>query len=127
MSDRCTVGEPHGSPTDAAPRTVNRIGFRLRVRPELIDDYRSHHREVWPEMLAALRRCGWHNYSLFLDDDGSLFGYFESPGTLADAVSAMQSEPVNERWQTLMAPYFLDDGDAADQQMRALGEVFHLE
>ena len=72
-------------------------------------------------------RCGWHNYSLFLDDDGTLFGYFETPGTLDDAVAAMQSEPVNERWQALMAPYFVDRDAPADQQMRALDEVFHLD
>ena len=42
----------------------------------------------------------------------------------------MQSEPVNDRWQELMAPYFAaSDGGAdapADQQMRPLDEVFHL-
>jgi L-rhamnose mutarotase len=105
---------------------MNRVGFRLQVRPELIDEYRRHHRDVWPEMRAALQRCGWHNYSLFLDDDGTLFGYVETPGTLADAVAAMDSEPINERWQTLMQPYFVDAGPA-DKQMRALDEVFHLE
>jgi L-rhamnose mutarotase len=105
---------------------MNRVGFRLRVRRELLDEYRRHHREVWPEMRAALQRCGWHNYSLFLDDDGTLFGYFETPGTLDDAVAAMESEPINERWQALMQPYFVDAG-AADKQMRALDEVFHLE
>ncbi len=46
---------------------LNRIAFRLRVRPELIDEYRRHHAEVWPDIRAALERCGWHNYSLFLD------------------------------------------------------------
>jgi L-rhamnose mutarotase len=39
----------------------------------------------------------------------------------------MQSRPVNERWQTLMAPYFLDSSNAADHQMRALDQIFHLE
>jgi len=105
---------------------MNRIGFRLQVRRELLDDYRQHHEVVWPEMREALHRCGWHNYSLFLDRDGTLFGYFETDGTLADAVQSMQSEPVNERWQALMAPYFVDDGTAGDRQMRALDEVFHL-
>ena len=76
-------------------------------------------------MRAALQRCEWHNYSLFLDDDGTLFGYFETPGTLEDAVAAMESEPVNELWQALMQPYFVDAA-AADKQMRALDEVFHL-
>ena len=105
---------------------LNRIAFRLQVRPERIDEYRAHHAEVWPEMREALQRCGWHRYSLFLDADGTLFGYFETPGTLEDAVSAMQAEPVNERWQALMAPYFVADAAPADKQMRSLDEVFHL-
>jgi L-rhamnose mutarotase len=108
-------------------RPTNRVGFRLHVRPELIDEYRAHHADVWPEMLEALRRSGWHNYSLFLDDDGTMFGYFETTGTLADAVAAMQHEPINARWQALMAPYFATGDSPADQQMRALDEVFHLQ
>jgi L-rhamnose mutarotase len=102
----------------------HRVAFRLQVRPELLDEYRAHHEAVWPEMLDALRRCGWHHYSLFLDDDGTLFGYFETPGSLDEAVAAMQEEPINARWQELMAPYFA--GTPADLQMRALPEVFHL-
>ena len=105
---------------------MNRVAFRLQVRPELIDEYRAHHAAVWPEMREALQRCGWHNYSLFLDGDGVLFGYFETPDTLAAAVAAMQDEPVNARWQALMAPYFATGDTPADQQMHALEEVFHL-
>ena len=70
---------------------MHRIGFRLQVRPELLDEYRAHHADVWPEMREALRRSGWHTYSLFLDDDGTLFGYFETEGTLEEAVAAMQA------------------------------------
>jgi L-rhamnose mutarotase len=106
---------------------IKRIGFRLQVHPARIDAYRAHHAAVWPEMLAALRRCGWQNYSLFLDDDGSLFGYFETTGTLQDSVTAMQNEPINERWQALMGPYFVTGEAPADQQMRELDEVFHLD
>ena len=105
---------------------LNRVAFRLQVRTDTIDEYRRHHADVWPEMRAALTRCGWHNYSLFLDRDGTLFGYFETTGSLDDAIAAMQREPVNERWQALMAPYFVADAAPADQQMRAIDEVFHL-
>ena len=38
----------------------------------------------------------------------------------------MQAEPVNERWQALMAPYFVAGDGPADRQMHALEEVFHL-
>ena len=110
-----------------APRPpLNRIAFRLQVRRDLLEEYRHHHAAVWPEMRDALERCGWHRYSLFIDDDGTLFGYFETPGTLQDAVAAMQREPVNERWQALMGPYFVTGTTPADQQMRELSEVFHL-
>ena len=68
---------------------MNRFGFTLKVRAGMLDEYRRHHEAMWPEMLDALRRAGWHDYSLFLRPDGTLFGYVESPGTLADAQAAM--------------------------------------
>jgi L-rhamnose mutarotase len=107
--------------------SVNRFGFTLKVRPEMAGEYRRHHAAVWPEMLDALRRAGWHNYSLFLREDGTLFGYVETPATLADARAAMASEPVNERWQAMMAPFFEGSGLPADQMMEELQEVFHLQ
>jgi len=45
---------------------TQRICFRLHIRPERRDEYVRRHREVWPDMLEALRRTGWRNYSLFL-------------------------------------------------------------
>ena len=45
---------------------MERVCFLLRVRPERLDEYKARHREVWPEMLDALRESGWRNYSLFL-------------------------------------------------------------
>jgi L-rhamnose mutarotase len=106
---------------------VPRVGFTLKVRADRLDEYRRRHAAVWPEMLDALRRAGWHNYSLFLRDDGTLFGYVETPAGLDEARAAMAAEPVNARWQTEMAPFFEGDGLPADQQMHELEEVFHLD
>lgn len=106
---------------------MKRIAFTLQVRPDRLGDYRSHHESVWPEMLDALRRHGWHRYSLFLRDDGLLVGYFETTGTFEEALAGMADEEVNERWQALMAPFFEGDGSAADTQMTELDEIFHLD
>lgn len=106
---------------------MKRIGFVLKVRAELIPEYRRRHEQVWPEMRDALSRTGWHNYTLFMRADGMLFGYFETPDSLAAALDGMSREEVNSRWQAEMAPFFEGTGGAADTMMDELVEVFHLD
>ena len=107
---------------------MNRIGFLLKVKQDRIDEYKEHHRNVWPEMLDALRRNGWRNYSLYMKEDGALFGYFETDGDLQSAVDAMAREEVNTKWQELMAPFFeTPDGTKADEILIELEEVFHTD
>ena len=106
---------------------MQRVGFILKVRRERLDEYKARHREVWPEMQAALRETGWHNYSLFLREDGMLFGYLETPDFEA-AKAGMATKEVNDRWQTEMAPFFEAlEGQAPDESMIPLEEVFHLD
>jgi L-rhamnose mutarotase len=107
---------------------MKRVGFVLKVKQHLIDDYKEHHRHVWQEMRDALTATGWHNYSLFMRGDGLLFGYFETPTSLADAQAGMAEREVNARWQTMMSPYFeLPEGAHPDQMLVELEEVFHLD
>lgn len=106
---------------------MKRIAFLLKVKEDKINEYVKHHESVWPEMLDALRRTGWHNYSLFMRDDGLLFGYFETPATFEAALDGMSKEEINKRWQEFMAPYFEGIGGHADENMIELKEVFHLD
>ena len=105
---------------------MERVCFLLQVKKDRLEEYKKYHEAVWPEMLDALRETGWHNYSLFLRDDGLLIGYLETPD-FEKAVEGMQTREVNERWQEMMAPFFEDVGDKkADESMAPLDEVFHL-
>lgn len=103
-----------------------RYCFELRVKPELIEEYRQRHRAVWPEMLQALQKSGWHNYSLFLRPDGLLIGYVES-ADLAAAQAAMAATEVNATWQAQMARFFVDLDTTPDQGFVLLEEIFNLE
>jgi len=106
---------------------MQRVGFVLKVKRERLDEYKKRHQQVWPEMLDALRETGWHNYSLFLRDDGLLFGYLETPD-FEKALVGMAEKDVNTRWQAEMAPFFESlDGRRPDEGMLQLEEVFHLE
>lgn len=107
---------------------MKRIAFLLKVQPEKLEEYKEHHKDVWPEMLDALRRNGWHNYTIFSTSEGQLFGYFETPESFQEALTRMEREEVNERWQTLMAPYFENiGGQHPDKGMVELEEIFHLD
>ena len=107
---------------------MRRVGFLLKVKKEMIDEYKQHHKTVWPEMLEALRRTGWHNYSLFMQDDGTLFGYFEAAEGFQESLDGMAAEEINTKWQEFMAPYFEGVGGLhADEMMLELEEVFHLD
>lgn len=106
---------------------MQRVCFLLRVKKDRMEEYKERHKTVWPDMLQALRETGWHNYSLFLREDGLLIGYLETPDFEA-AKAGMQNYEVNKRWQDDMAPFFESlDGGHADENMMSLEEVFHLD
>lgn len=88
--------------------TSTRACFLLHIRPEKLAEYVEVHQRVWPDMLEALSRNGWRNYTLFLrEEDGLVVGYFESDDVAA-AQAAMNADPINERWQAEMAQYFVE-------------------
>lgn len=105
---------------------MERVCFLLKVRADRLDEYRVRHAAVWPEMLDALKATGWHNYSLFLREDGLLVGYLETED-FAAARAGMAATDVNGHWQAEMAPFFESpDGTRPDEAMEPLTEVFHL-
>jgi L-rhamnose mutarotase len=104
---------------------MRRVCFTLQVSPDKLDEYRSRHAAVWPEMLAALHDAGWHDYSIFLRDDGLVVGYFLTED-LAAAQEAMAATDVNARWQADMARFFVGGSDGL-RGIQVLEEVFNLD
>ena len=108
--------------------TTERVCFLLQLKPDRVQDYLAAHQVVWPEMLDALRRAGWRNYSLFIRrEEGLVVGYLETDD-FGSATAEMAKTAVNEQWQALMADYFqAANGAHPDESMRRLTEYFHLE
>jgi L-rhamnose mutarotase len=105
---------------------MKRVGFQFKVRPDRLAEYKEHHKNVWPEMLEALRESGWHNYTLFMRADGSIFGYFETDESLQAAQAKMAAKAVNTRWQEFMSA-FMDANARPDETFIELEEYFHLD
>ncbi|NDJ10341.1 MAG: L-rhamnose mutarotase [Acidobacteriia bacterium] len=103
-----------------------RVCFLLKVKADRLPEYRLRHKSVWADMQEALTETGWHNYSLFLRDDGLLVGYLETPDFEA-ALRSMAEREVNARWQASMGEFFEHlEGRRPDEGMLRLEEVFHL-
>ena len=104
-----------------------RYCFLLRVREDLLVEYRERHARVWPDMQQALCDAGWRNYSIFARPDGLLVGYVEADD-LDAAQEAMAATAVNARWQAEMSRYFVGlDGRGPDESFELLDEIFHLD
>ena len=102
---------------------TERSGFVLRIKPDRIDDYVEAHREVWPEMLDALRGAGIRNYTIFRAGS-EVFGYFESDDLRA-AADYLATQPVSARWQDAMAD--LLEERVPDAGPPPLEQIFRLD
>jgi L-rhamnose mutarotase len=102
-----------------------RICFHLRIRPELLEEYRALHDEIWPELRNALKSAGIRNYSLYLWKDGNEFGVLECDDWELVRTALASNETVS-KWEELMANYLETPVDPL-RGPNLLEEIFHLE
>ncbi len=110
---------------------MTRYGSVVRLHPEKVDEYRRLHAAVWPEVLAMIRQCHIHNYSIYLRrlEDGQyyLFSYFEYRGNdfSADMIK-MAADPVTQKWWDCCKPCHIPLSDRKEGEWwAAMEEVFH--
>jgi L-rhamnose mutarotase len=107
---------------------MQRIGLLLKVKADKIEEYKRIHADVWPELLAELRAAGMRNYSLWLLEDGTEFGYLECDDWDATCAYLADSE-VHDRWQVFMQDYLESPTDASQggQPVQLLTMSFLME
>src|SRR5262245_43128140 len=102
--------------------------FAIRLEPGHIERYKQYHRDVWPEVLAAIRRSNIRNYSIFLKDD-QLFGYYEYHGSDYDTDMAnIAADPKTKEWWSIMMPMQRPlDTRRTGEWWAEMEEVFHCD
>ena len=107
---------------------MQRFASVIRLWPEKADEYRALHRDVWPEVLAALKRAHVSNYSIFVRD-GYLFGYMEYDGEDFEAdMRAIADDEATQRWWKLTDPCQRPLPTADEGEWWAPAEeLFHLD
>ncbi|MES2221429.1 MAG: L-rhamnose mutarotase [Acidobacteriota bacterium] len=104
---------------------MQRVAFYLRLKPGAAEAYDKAHREVWPEMLALLKRAGISEYSIFRR--GELLVLSMRVEDFDATWDLIERDPVNTRWQKEMSQYFEPlEPLAAGERFPMMREVFYL-
>ncbi len=104
---------------------MQRVAFVINLKPGNVEEYKRRHDQIWPDMSAALRNAGMHNYSIFLAGT-QLFAYLETED-FEHMARTIAADPVNTRWQEYMQDIISVDVDPATGFARTLPEMFHAD
>lgn len=85
---------------------MQRMGHVIRLRAEVIAEYKRIHADVWPEVLQAIRGSNIRNYTIFLKEpENLLFAYWEYHGSdFAADMAKMAEVPRMREWWTVTDP-----------------------
>jgi len=105
---------------------MQRIAFRLRIKPGAVEEYDKAHARVWPELLAKLKEVGISDYSIFRR--GQDLFLCMRVDDFDRAWNALDKDPTNQRWQKEMSRLFEPVPDLQPgERFAMMKEVFHLE
>lgn len=77
--------------------------FKMQLKPGVVDEYKSRHDAIWPELATLLHDHGIRDYSIFLDEETlSLFAVLKL--TDDNRREALPGHPVMQKWWDYMAP-----------------------
>ncbi|MBB6482002.1 L-rhamnose mutarotase [Spirochaeta isovalerica] len=103
---------------------MERIAFKMKLKPGFEEEYRKRHDAIWPELIDLLKEQGIEDYSIFWDQETNyLFGVQKvSEG---EGSQDLGSNPVVQKWWEYMADIMEVNGDNSPVTI-PLKEVFYL-
>jgi L-rhamnose mutarotase len=103
---------------------MQKIAFKMTLKPGHLADYRRRHDEIWPELVDALRAAGISDYSIHHDPDtNALFATLWR--TDDHGMDDLPTRDVMMRWWAVMAPLMETNPDGSPVSI-PLETVFHL-
>ena len=99
-----------------------RRAFTMRLKPDSLGEYKTHHDNIWPELVAEIERSGIASITTFQRElDLFLVSEIEDEA----AWDRLWSSAIHKRWAEVMEPlmHLREDGIVDSGE---LTEVFHL-
>ncbi|PLB43573.1 rhamnose mutarotase [Aspergillus steynii IBT 23096] len=81
---------------------TKRIAQIVHLKPSAVAAYKECHANVWPEVLRQIEDCNIVDYSIFFDNDRTLFATFKYVGEDFDGdMQRMKANPKVRDWWAL--------------------------
>ena len=104
---------------------MERIGFKMKIKPEFLDDYVRIHENVDRPLIEEYRQLGVRKYSIFLGEDGTLFAFLECDDWSA-FTRAVEESPNQKTWGAKVYHMFGIKPDESEG-MVLLTEAFYMD
>lgn len=104
---------------------MERLAFKMKLKPGCQDEYRRRHAQVWPEILQLLKETGVSDYSIFLDEETDILFAVQKVSGENNSQQLGHVE-VQQRWWSYMADIMEVNPDDSPISI-PLPEVFHAD
>lgn len=102
-----------------------KVGLHTRLKAGAEARYEEYHAQVWPEVLAGMRKVGIRSWVIFRDGL-DLFHYVECED-YDRALAVLHEDPLDRRWQAEMAPLMEVAHDLSGSGSDRLKLIFDLD
>ena len=105
--------------------TMERVAFKMKLKPGFKEVYRKRHQEIWPELKKLLEESGIRDYSIFFDEESnSLYAVQKVEGQSGS--QDLGKTEIVRKWWAYMADIMETNPDQSPVSVQ-LEEVFHMD
>ena len=102
-----------------------RIGFKMKLNPGMVEEYKKRHDKLWPELHKLLKDNGISEYSIFYDEETHILFAFQKQAGDQGSQDLGQTEIV-QKWWKFMADIMETNPDNSPITTM-LEEVFYMD
>lgn len=102
---------------------MNRVAFKMFLKPGNEAEYQKRHDEIWPELKELFRRAGISDYSIFLDRETNFL--FAVKQLDENCAQDTESKMIIAKWWAYMADIMDTNPDNSPVSIQ-LKEVFYM-
>jgi L-rhamnose mutarotase len=102
-----------------------RNAFKMRLKPGAVEEYKTRHDEIWPELSQAHTDAGIFDYSIYFDEETLTLFAFQKL-TEDNTAGDLPNQDIIRTWWDYMADLMETHPDNMPV-FKPLREVFHMD